>query len=166
MRNNKSLLYGLGTGLIAGALLLQLMNAATGSAQPKTALKNSPSVIEMDRQQLKEAAAKYYKVFDNETVLYTQTQLEQKLKEEKDKQTAVVAAQPPVNETYIYVHKGLRASEVSDLLVKSGVITDRAAFEDYMDKQQLNNKVVDGIHVFKGAVDLPQVVANITTYPR
>ncbi|UUZ85954.1 hypothetical protein LJK88_22395 [Paenibacillus sp. P26] len=33
MLNNKSLLYGIGTGLIAGAVLLQLMNAAVAPAE-------------------------------------------------------------------------------------------------------------------------------------
>jgi hypothetical protein len=172
MRNNKSLLYGVGTGIISGVLLLQLMNAATGQAESPQATKQTiPPISEMDRLQLKATAAKYYQVFDKETKIVTQVELEQKLKEEKEKQLAAQSpnqtpAKETVKETYIFVSKGLRASEVGDLLVQSGVITERAGFEEYMDKHQLNQKIVDGVHVFKGVVDLPQVVANITAYPR
>jgi hypothetical protein len=171
MRNNKSILYGLGTGIISGALLLQLMNAATGQAESPQATKSIPPISEMDRLQLKETAAKYYQVFDKETKIVPQAELEQKLREEKEKQPAAQspaqsAVKETATETYIFVSKGLRASEVGDLLVQSGVISDRAAFEEYMNKHQLNEKIVDGVHLFKAAVDLPQVVANITAYPR
>ncbi|NOU93403.1 hypothetical protein GC093_09255 [Paenibacillus sp. LMG 31456] len=168
MPTNKSLLYGLGTGLIAGALLLQLMNLATSPGKQQGIAANNPvSPSEMDRQQLKEAASKYYKVYENDQKLYNQAQVDtivqQKLKEEQDKAPAVAPAPSPVKETYIYVYDGQSAGIVADMLVKSGVITDRAAFEELMAKQQLNAKIIAGVHVFKGTLDLSQVVTNLTT---
>ncbi|TDF98200.1 hypothetical protein [Paenibacillus piri] len=171
MRTNKSWLYGLGTGLIAGALLLELMNVASpANKQPGTA-NASPSSL--DKQQLKDAAAKYFQVFENDQKLFSQAQLDtivqQKLKEEKEKQPPA-AAQPvkePVKETvkevYIYVYNGQSAGVVADMLLKSGVITDRTAFEELMAKQQLNDKIIAGVHAFKGQPDLSQVASILTT---
>ncbi|MCR8630783.1 hypothetical protein [Paenibacillus radicis (ex Xue et al. 2023)] len=171
MPTNKSLLYGLGTGLIAGAILLQLMNIAASPSKQTGATANPASPAGMDRQQLKDAASKYYQVFENDQKLYTQAQVDtlvqQKLKEEKDKQPAAAGTPPAVKETvketYILINGGQTAGVVADMLLKSGVITDRAAFEDIMAKQQLNDKIIAGIHVFKGALDLNQVVSIITS---
>jgi hypothetical protein len=170
MLTNKSLLYGLGIGLIIGVLLLQLMNITKAPAVKPDLIKGSTNASEMDKGQLKEAAMKYYQVFDNDQKMFNQTQVDtivlQKVKEEKDKQP-LAAQQPPekevVKETYVYVSSGLNAGNVGDLLVQSSVITDRKAFEDMMVQQQLNQKIVAGVHVFKGAVDLPTVVSVITT---
>ncbi|CAG7623797.1 endolytic transglycosylase MltG [Paenibacillus allorhizosphaerae] len=165
MRNNKSLLYGLGTGLIIGAILLQLMNAASsaGHTMPVSAVPNA-TAMDLDQKQIKEAASKYFQVFDKAEKLYTQPQLDsfvqQKLKEEKDKRDAQPSASP--KETYIYISKGLVSYQVADVLYQSGVIADRKAFEDEMNKKQLNDKIVSGIHAFKGPQELQQVIAKIT----
>lgn len=165
MRTNKSLLYGLGTGLILGAVLLQLMNAASsgGHAMPESAIPET-TVLDLDQKQLKEAASRYYQVFDKTEKLYSQQQLDsavqQKLKEEKDKLAAQAPASP--KETYIYISRGLVSYQVADLLYQSGVITDRKAFEDEMVKKQLNDKIVSGLHAFKGPQNLQQVIATIT----
>ncbi|SFL45724.1 hypothetical protein SAMN03159341_106155 [Paenibacillus sp. 1_12] len=171
MLTNKSMLYGLGIGLIIGASLLQLMNAARPAAVKSDLLK-STAISELDHDQLKESASKYFQVFEIDQKMISQSQadalVQQKVKEEKDKQPVV---QPPapvnqvVKETYIYVSPGLNAGNVGDLLVTSGVISDRKAFEDMMYQQQLNEKIVSGVHVFKGPVELARVVSNITTRP-
>ncbi|OXM84697.1 hypothetical protein [Paenibacillus rigui] len=167
MLNKKSLLYGLGCGLIAGALLLQLMNS---SLTPRSSsVQDGPKPEEMSRQQLKEAASAYYQVYEKDQKLYTQAQLDatlqQKLKEEKEKQPSPASppAQTASKETYIFISKGLTAGNVADLLQQSGVISDRKMFEDAMAAKQLNDKIVAGVHVFKGTLDLNQVLINITS---
>lgn len=168
MLNKKSLFYGIGCGLIAGAALLQLMNSAVS---PHISAVPSSSVTpeEMSRQQLKEAASKQFQVFDKDQKLFTQAQLDasvqQKLKEEKDKQPPASAQTPQqtVKETYVLISKGLTAGNVADLLLSAGVITDRKSFEDAMASKQLNDKIVAGIHVFKGTQDLNQILTNITS---
>jgi phage-related minor tail protein len=168
MLNNKSLLYGLGTGLIMGAVLLQLMNSvpSAGNAAPKTAVPN-PTIEDLDQKQVKEIASKYFQVFDKADKLYSQPQvdvlIQQKVKEEKDKQAAQPPAPVQTKETYVYIAKGLVASNVADMLYQSGMITDRKAFEDEMNRKQLNDKIVPGIHVFKGPQELAQVINSITT---
>ncbi|WP_028550453.1 hypothetical protein [Paenibacillus sp. UNC451MF] len=166
MLKNRSLLLGLGTGLIAGALLLQVMNIAASPEQ----MAKGMELQEMDKQKLKEAAAKYYQVNELDQKLYNQTQadalVQQKLKEEQDKQATAAPAQTSketMKETYIFISKGLTAGNVADLLQQSGVIADRKTFEDAMYKQQLNDKIVAGVHVFKGPQDLTQVLTNLTS---
>lgn len=169
MLKNKSLLYGLGTGMILGAILLQLMNAVvpSGSAASKQpATGQAPE--EMDRVRLKEVASTYFNVYDKSQKLYDQPQVDamiaQKLKEEKDKQAATQPqSAAPDKETYIYVSKGMTAAQVADLLQQSGVITDRTAFVDTMKQKQLNDKIISGLHVFKGPLELTEVIANLTT---
>ncbi|MBE1446431.1 MULTISPECIES: hypothetical protein [unclassified Paenibacillus] len=165
MLKNRSLLFGLGLGLIAGALLLQVMNIAVSPQQA-----NGLELQELDKQKLKEAASKYFQVNELDQKLYNQAQadalVQQKLKEEKEKQAAnapAQAAKEPAKETYIFISKGLTAGNVADLLQQSGVISDRKAFEDAMYKQQLNDKIVAGVHVFKGPQDLTQVLTNLTS---
>ncbi|MCP1305856.1 hypothetical protein [Paenibacillus tyrfis] len=168
MLKNKSLLYGLGTGLILGAVLLQLMNAVapSSSAAPKQpAAGQAPE--EMDRVRLKEVASTYFNVYDKSQKLYDQPQVDaliaQKLKEERDKQAAQPQSAVPDKETYIYVSKGMTAAQVADLLQQSGVIADRNAFVDTMKQKQMNDKIISGAHVFKGSQELTQVITNLTT---
>ncbi|UUZ85955.1 hypothetical protein LJK88_22400 [Paenibacillus sp. P26] len=87
--------------------------------------------------------------------------VQQKVKEETDR--LAQQASTPVKETYILVNKGMTSAQVGDMLFQSGVITDRKAFEDEMYKRQLNDKIVAGVHVFKGPQELAQVTSNLTT---
>lgn len=163
MANNKSMLTGLGAGLILGAVLLQLMNAA-----PTTAV-SGPSLEEMNPAQLKEAASNYFQVYDKEQKVYDQTQADalvlQRLHEEKEKQAVEPqpAAPASVKEAYIYISSGLTAGNVADMLLAGGVITDRKAFEDEMRGKRLNDKIVAGVHVFKSPMELSEVITNLTT---
>ncbi|MCM3272078.1 hypothetical protein [Paenibacillus elgii] len=168
MLKNKSLLYGLGTGLILGAVLLQLMNAvapSSSAASKQPVAGQAPE--EMDRVRLKEVASTYFNVYDKSQKLYDQPQVDamiaQKLKEERDKQAAQPQSAASDKETYIYVSKGMTAAQVADLLQQSGVIADKATFVDTMKQKQMNDKIISGLHVFKGAQELPQVITNLTT---
>ncbi|ALS21664.1 MULTISPECIES: hypothetical protein [Paenibacillus] len=163
MANNKSMLTGLGAGMILGAVLLQLMNASSSTAV------SGPDLEEMNPAQLKEAASVYFQVYDKDQKLYDQTQLDalvlQKLQQEKEKLAAEQqsAASAPVKETYIYISGGLTAGHVADMLLASGIITDRKAFADEMRRKRLNDKIVTGIHVFKSPMELSEVITKLTT---
>ncbi|MEK8130202.1 hypothetical protein WMW72_20050 [Paenibacillus filicis] len=167
MSNKKSLFYGLGSGLIAGAILLQLMNAApsASSLTQEGMDKPAPAVAaeSWSREQLKEAAAVHYQVYEKDAKVYLQPQVDelirQRLAEEKDKQQA---PEPP-KDVYIYVQSGLVLWQVSDMLVQSGLITDKKAFEDEMRKRRLTGSIITGVHEFKGAQTLDQIITNLTT---
>ncbi|MNV84444.1 hypothetical protein D3C71_1783180 [compost metagenome] len=127
----------------------------------------------MDPQKLKEEASKYYQVFEKNVKVYTQAELDaaiqKKLKEEADK---LAAAKPqdqpkatspaaPPSKVVIYVQPNLDATAVADLLVNSGVITDRKAFVTELDKQGGNTKIQIGYHEFVGVLDVQAIVTNL-----
>ncbi|MCS7461866.1 hypothetical protein N0M98_17150 [Paenibacillus doosanensis] len=163
MFKNKSMLYGLGIGLIAGSALLQLMNFSA----PAAAVQGRQDADDMDPQQLKQAASVYYQVYEKDQKLYSQSQadalVQQKLKESSERQTAADGAKQPEKEVYIYISKGMNAGDVAELLLQSGVIPERKPLEDEMWKQRLNDKIVAGLHVFKGPQELAQVLSNLTS---
>ncbi|MDU0201328.1 MULTISPECIES: hypothetical protein [Paenibacillus] len=166
MLKNRSYLLGIGTGIIVGALLLQVMSVRA-SAPGKSGL----ALDEMDPQKLKEETAKYYQVFDLGTKMYTQAEVDasvqKKVKEETDKLAAAKPQDQPKTETVVrtvvYVQPNLDATAVSELLVKSGLITDRKAFATELQKQGGNSKLQVGFHVFEGQMDMQQVVSNLIT---
>ncbi|WP_426447051.1 hypothetical protein ACP26L_24025 [Paenibacillus sp. S-38] len=167
MLKNKSLLYGLGIGLMAGALLLELMNTV---ANPQTSM---PAADPLDKAQVKELALQYFKVYEKEEAVYDQTQLDQtvqqKVEEERQKLAAAQPAPAPapapadaLKEIYIYVAPGIVVSQVGDMLVTSGVIADKNAFLTEMNNRGLNEKVKIGVLAFKGPQTLEQVLAAVT----
>lgn len=166
MLRNRSYILGIGTGIIVGALLLQMMSVRA-SAPGKSGL----ALDEMDPQKLKEEAAKYYQVFDLGTKMYTQAELDasvqKKGKEEVDKLAAAKPQEQPkvdtIIRTVIYVQPSLDATAVSELLVKSGLISDRKAFATELEKQGGNTKLQVGFHVFEGPMDMQKVVSNLIT---
>ncbi|SDM98583.1 hypothetical protein SAMN04487897_101715 [Paenibacillus sp. yr247] len=169
MFKNRSYIYGIGTGIIVGALLLQIMSVR-GSAPSQSSI----AMDEMDPQKLKDETSKYYQVFDKNMKVYTQTELDaavqKRLKEETDK---LAAAKPQdqfkantpegSHKIIIYVQPNLDATAVSELLVKSGIITDRKAFVTELEKQGGNTRIQIGFHVFDGAMDVQKVVTNLMT---
>ncbi|SDC87145.1 hypothetical protein SAMN02799630_01572 [Paenibacillus sp. UNCCL117] len=166
MSNKKSLFYGLGSGMIAGAVLLQLMLAApsSGTLTPEGLGETQPGTAAetMTPERLKEAASVYYQVYEKDVKVYLQPQVEeligQRLAEEKKKQEAAA----PVKEIYIYVQSGLALWQVSDMLVQSGLIADKKAFEDEMRKRQLTGSIIAGAHEFKGPQTLDQIITGLT----
>lgn len=167
MLKNRSYILGIGTGIIVGALLLQMMSVRA-SAPGKSGL----ALDEMDPQKLKEEATKYYQVFDLGTKMYTQAEVDasvqKKVKEETDKLAAAKPQDRPnkvetVVRTVIYVQPSLDATAVSELLVKSGLISDRKAFAAELEKQGGNTKLQVGFHVFEGQMDMQKVVSNLIT---
>ncbi|TXK81947.1 endolytic transglycosylase MltG [Paenibacillus sp. N3.4] len=165
MFKNRSYVVGIGTGIIVGALLLQLMSVRVSAPAP-----TSVAIDDLDPQKLKERTSKYYQVFDKDTVVYTQAELDKKVKEETDKRLAVKPQeQPKVKEaeasskTIVYVQPNLDATAVSELLFKAGVISDRKAFATELEKQGGNYKIQVGFHVFEGPQDIQKVVLNLIT---
>ncbi|MEW9697692.1 hypothetical protein [Paenibacillus sp. SI8] len=166
MFKNRSFVYGIGTGIIVGAILLQVMSVRP-SAQPPSGI----SLDEMDPLQLKEQASKYYQVFDKESKVYTQAEYDAGIKSKVKEETDKLAASKPqetqtknstgAQRTVIYIQPNLDATAVTELLVKSGIITDRKAFTTELDKQGGTFKLQVGFHVFEGVLDMQKVVANL-----
>ncbi|MEC0231538.1 hypothetical protein [Paenibacillus alba] len=169
MFKNRSTILGIGIGIIIGALLLQVMSVrASAPGQAKLAME------EMDPQKLKDETSKYYQVFDKSVKMYTQAELDtvvqQKVKDEAERIAAAKPKDQPKTtvpegspKIILYVQPNLDATAVSDLLVKSGIITDRKAFVTELEKQGGNTKLQIGFHSFEGVMDMPKIVANLLT---
>lgn len=171
MLKNRALLTGIGVGIIVGAVLLQVMLERPSAPSP-----SGIALEEMDPQKLKEEALKYYNVYEKSVKMYTQAELDaavqKKVKEEADKQAAAKPQETPKatapaatspSKIVIYVQPNLDATAVAELLLKSGVITDRAAFVTELDKSGGNTKIQVGFHVFEGVMDTQTVVTNLIT---
>ncbi|TBL77757.1 hypothetical protein [Paenibacillus thalictri] len=171
MFKNKTLLYGLGIGLIIGSLLVQLMNQARGSAPAPIQTSTPPQASakpadKPDAKQVKELASQYYQVFPKEEKLYTQAQADALVQQkvEEAKKQAGAAAAPSAKKTYIFVPAGANSTQVADMLYQSSLLADRKAFEDAMKKDQLSSRIIAGLHVFEGQPNLDEVIVNLTTH--
>ncbi|MCZ8520026.1 MULTISPECIES: hypothetical protein [Paenibacillus] len=166
MLKNKSLLYGLGIGLIAGTLMLQLMNTV---AHPQTTMPET-AAGQLDKAQIKELALQHFQVYEKDQAVYDQAKVDQIVQQKVAEEQQKLAAQQPapaagagaVKEVYVYVAPGIVVSQVGDMLVASGVIPDKTAFLTEMNNRQLNEKVKIGVHAFKGTLTLEQVLAIVT----
>ncbi|MDR6552789.1 hypothetical protein [Paenibacillus qinlingensis] len=171
MFKNRALVSGIGIGIIVGAILLQVMLLRPSSPSQSG---SGISMEEMDPQKLKVEASKYYQVHEKNIKLYTQVELDdtvqKKLKEEADKLAAAKpqvqpsASQAPVSSKVIlYVQPNLDATAVAELMIRSGIITDRKAFIAELNKQGGNSKIQVGFHEFVGNLDMQALVTNLIT---
>ncbi|MBD0380328.1 hypothetical protein [Paenibacillus sedimenti] len=169
MLKNRSYVSGIGTGIIIGAFLLQIM-----AVRPSAPGSNGAALDALDPQKLKEQASKYFQVFDKETKVYTQADfdagVQKKVKEETDKLSASKPKEQPqpgspaiAQRTVIYVQPNQGATTVSELLLNVGIIADRKAFTAELDKQGGSNKIQVGAHVFESGMDMQQVVKILIT---
>lgn len=169
MFKNRLFLSGIGIGLITGSLLLQLMNVGAESANPQPS--NKVSLDELDVNQLKQQAERYFQVFSKDEKVYTAAQTDKILAEQKEKLNAtapkpeLAEPQPQVKQTVIYVEEGYKAEYVGQLLVKAGIIPDAKAFEQELIRQQKLNRIQVGAHLFGSKLDLSDVVDKLTTKP-
>lgn len=175
MRNNRSLLLGLGSGLVLGASLLQLMTAAAPSQGAAREQSEQAQLSIADKEALKSAASQYYKVLDLDERVYSQAEADalaaQKVKEELERleKSQPAEAEDKANEAssaqeiYIYVEKGQGVRETGLMLLKSGLIQDVELFEAEMRKQKLSTKIVAGTHRIASARTLQEIILQLTT---
>jgi hypothetical protein len=158
---NRAYLSGLGLGLIVGALLLQLMFVvAQADQKPDARAPAAPGPAdELEPKKLKEAASRYFQVFEKDEKVYTQAEVDKKVREAQAQNGG--AAPAADKKIAVYVSKGLIATEVAELLYRSGVVADRNAFEKMLTDQQITNKIQVGYHVFEGNPDMQQVINTL-----
>jgi hypothetical protein len=162
---NRAMMSGIGIGLIAGAILLQVMLAAKGAGAAPSVPSGKVPPDEMDPKQLKEAAAKYYQVYEKNEKVYTQTEVDKKVQEALKAQPNQGAAAAPAagKKVAVYISPGLVASQVAELLYRCGVVADRNAFEKLLNEQQITSKIQVGYHIFEGTPDPQQVIDTLLT---
>lgn len=169
MRKNKPFQYGLGTGMIAGALLLQLMISAKGAGTPVLPEPGTPSPApQLTAQEVRQKAdALNLQVYDKGIKLYKQNELDDAVAKAAAAAKAEEAAktQASAKEITVFITEGMSASMVSDYLFRSGVVSDKLAFEDALRSNQLNTKIRSGLYSFGVNHDIQDVVARLTTIP-
>lgn len=146
MFKNKTLMTGIGIGLVIGALLLQLMNSFTSQAPVNT-----------------EGSGKKY----------TQEQLDAAVTEAKAAISPPASASEPSSPTpspatkkiSVYVENGMASEEIADLIVKSGVFLDRKELIKQFDANQVNTKLKSGFHVFEitDKTNVQEIITNLIT---
>lgn len=170
MRKNRPFQYGLGTGIIAGALLLQLMISAKGTVVPPLQDIGTPSPTpQLTAQAVRERAdALNLQVYDKGVKLYKQNELDDAVAKAVAAARAEEAAKvqaAPAKEIAVLITEGMSASMVSDYLFRSGVITDRQAFDEALRASQLNTKIRSGLYSFTAGHNIQDVVDRLTTIP-
>lgn len=163
MFKNRYFLIGLGSGLIVGALLLQLMNAAVQPVQSPYTEGVNPK--EMDPASLKEAAKSYYQVFDKQEKVYTQDQVKEELNKQLEGKTAQKEEKGSGKQGYLYVASNMDSKTVSDLLEKMGFVQDSKELQQELNNRNLQTKIQTGLHHFEGEPSLDEIITNLTTLP-
>lgn len=171
MRKNKPFQYGLGTGMIAGALLLQLMISAKGAGTPTLPPPATPSSTpQLTAQEVREKAdGLNLQVYDKGVKLYKQNELDDAVAKAvaaaRAEEAAKAQTQAPAKEITVFITEGMSASMVSDYLFRSGVVSDKQAFEEALRSNQLNTKIRSGLYTFGANQKIQDVVSRLTTIP-
>jgi hypothetical protein len=170
--NNKSLIVGLGIGLIVGATLLYMMNTVVQAGKKTPLMPSAQTVDTLTEKQIKDLAEPYFQLFPKNEKMYSKAEVDtlvkQKVTEELAKAPQAAPVQPkpepaPAKKTYLYIYNGSNASQVSEMLYQAGLIVDRKQFEDELTKSQLAGKIRYGIHVFEDQPDLNAIITNLTS---
>jgi hypothetical protein len=146
---NKTLITGIGIGLVIGALLLQLMNSFISQAPVNT---------------------------DGTGKIYTQEQLDAAVTEAKaaispPSSTPVSTSPTPspapvvIKKISVFVDKGMASDEVADLIVKSGVFLDKKELIKQFEANQVDTKLKSGLHVFEitDKMNVQEIITNLIT---
>lgn len=172
MLRNRTFLIGLGSGLIAGAVMLQLMwkvdEMENKTPQADAAILTQEQVrLEAERLNLK---------------LYTQQQIdEMKMKaaeEEKNRIAKTAAPSPIATPTAkpgdppkekiirtVFIPDRLDATSVAGLLVQAQILTESTKLIAMLEDQKLTGKIHYGFYSFENSPDVAEVLKRITTLP-
>jgi len=188
LKDNR-LLIGLGLGIIIGAILLELMNAAISGVEQGSPLTSSIlDEAEYSVAELREIADSLdYKVIEKSVVLYTQSQLDDALQSAEQtvldkpaveepvvvapidiKTPAKVPIQEEITESNTYkltIKSGMTTKDVTQLLIGAGLIDDAESFEKELSNRKLNNKIQVGDFNFLSKPSLTELINEITSSP-
>jgi hypothetical protein len=162
---SKPFLIGLGCGLIAGAIFLQLM-ISSGE------IKNKTSVIVADaltQEQLQaEAGRLNMKVIPKENLSYTQQQIDEIKQKAAAEEKSKAANAAPVKEKIlrtVHIPNPMDATSVANVLVTAQVIPESAQLLNLLIEQKLTEKIRYGTYTFEDQTDVKEVLRKITTSP-
>jgi rhodanese-related sulfurtransferase len=157
---NKRFVSGVGVGLIAGALLLQMMIAAR-EADRKIAVPagGQTESVQWDEQKVRTLAEQ------NKYALIRQSELDQLrghlLKAEKAAKQAPSPV-PAADKTVVYIVDGMSSTDIVNYLFEAGIINDKLTFEERITKDNLEGSIIKGRHIFRKGQTMEDVLAEIT----
>jgi len=159
MLKNRSLWSGMGSGLIIGAVMLQLMNVALGAVEEPQAQEAGALKLEEVEEWAEE---KGYR-------LMTEAQLDELIAKSVHEATAKAqetappeAPAPAPLKIVVVLSGGLNAADIASAFYRSGVIDDAQAFQDALRKRNLTGKLRAGYYEFDGPQDIDGAIEAIT----
>ena len=157
MVKKRSFWTGLGLGLIAGCLLLQMM--LIGSAEPAMS-----SIEEIDVETLKQQAENLgYRLYESGERWYSNAELAEKVSEAKqDALASVEQNMEPGLERAVYIAPGMSSIQVADLLAKVSLIEDKDLFIQEIKKRKQQGQIQAGVISFKGEPDIAEIIDRLT----
>ena len=181
MASRKSYLYGLGTGLIAGAVLLQL--ASIGETAVSLSDDELAAAAAASNLVLKDARVTWYTETEVEARVEAALQRMQREASERSEQPDAGAdrnadkgteeegteAVPPVeagkpDKVYAFtIASGTELASVAKLLYELGLIDDYNGFLLEMEERGLAGKVQAKHYRFDGVPTLDELIAKLTT---
>jgi len=178
--NKRNFFLGLGSGLILGSVLLQLMLAANPEQSKNTANDQSSYTVE----QLEAAAEKLnMQLVPADSTAYTEDQLKDLLKK---KEAEWRASLPPAQEVSkattnvtttstqekkeapkkaFKIVAGMSLVKVSDKLEDLGIVDSSAKFVAYGKKHGINSKIRTGTYELSADQTFAEIAKTITTRP-
>lgn len=170
MFKNRLFLYGLGTGLVVGAILLQLMFKVDE-------LENRPldQTAATTVEQLQTLADPlHYKVVPKEQQSYAEADIEAiKQKAAEDERSRLAKQTPPqvpaTAETppaapvrTVYISERMDASQVAELFEKANILPAGSGLIAGLRDKNLTTRIRPGVYSFQGTVTVDDVIAQIT----
>lgn len=169
MKKDKRFLTGLGFGLIAGAILLQLMNVATSGDMVMPESENSNESRQYTVSELTDIADQLgYRIYKRDEKRYTEGEAGELVRaaieqdREREQQPAT-PEQPAEKQSYVFTIKsGMSSDQVAEALVNAKLIDDGDAFKKELARRELTNKIQVGDFTFEKKPSLAELIDKIT----
>lgn len=156
MLRNRTFLFGLASGLIITALVLQIIYEADKVSSGEPPIVQSPPGIE----ELRELAGRLgYELVEQDQPLFTSEEVETKIQDALAKQPKQRA-----DEKYAFtIGAGTDVSTIAYMLVEMGLIDDWRAFVDEINNRKLADSVQARYYIFSKKPDLKMLITELTT---
>jgi rhodanese-related sulfurtransferase len=141
---NRKFLLGLGSGLIIGSLLMQLMHL--GQTPPATS-----TLAPLPSDWKEQATELGYMVYTKE---------EMKPNKDTSENTTDV-----VKQAVIYIPSGFNSSQVAQMLKEAGVIEDAEQLQKQLDVSGLSRRIQVGTYTFAIPSSIEEISKTITHIP-
>lgn len=174
-------LRGAGIGIIATTLIFTIANAVTSSNENKISEKEQPTTESSVLAYTQKDTQSETTVSSEETTQQqiTQETIQETTQETTQSETIQTEAlteeqtEPPVqtkaaiylpdDEVQIEIGSGYNATQVADMLLEAGIISDREGFIGYMVETGNSVKMIAGTHIVKKNDSFENLAAVITS---